>query len=65
MRQSALATLMMILTGCGISPQGPGPLNRLEAPARAHASALAADDVTAMRATGRTLLAQLKALANW
>ena len=65
MRLSALATLMMILTGCINSAAPPQALDRLEAPARAHAKALTSDDLAEMRATGRTLIAQLAALARW
>lgn len=65
MRLSVLATLMMILTGCVSSAAPPQALDRLEAPARAHAKALTTDNLPEIRATGRTLLAQLAALAQW
>ncbi len=59
----ALLTLTM-LSGC-VSSEGSTAVDRLKEPAAAHAEALAGEDIQAMRATGRDLLAQLAAYAGW
>lgn len=56
---------MMILTGCVSLGPDNTVLARAEPLARTHAAALAGDDMDAMRATGRTLLATLAAGAGW
>ena len=56
---------MMILTGCVSLGPDSTVLARAEPLARTHAAALAGDDMDAMRATGRTLLATLAAGAGW
>lgn len=65
MRILVLALLMLLmLPGCVIS-QTSTSVDRLRAPAAAHAYALAGDDMAEARRTGRALLAQLEALAGW
>ena len=62
-----LAPVLLTLTiaaGCATTPTGTA-VDRLRGPAADHAAALAGDDVAAMRATGRALLAQLGAFAGW
>lgn len=56
--------MAIISSGC-VSSQTATSVDRLRAPAAAHAIALAGDDMAAARITGRAFLAQLEALAGW
>ena len=61
-----MACLMMsAVSGCLNSGASDTVAGRLEAPAKAHARALAGDDVAAMRATGVKLLGLMKAAYGW
>ena len=65
MRIWALALLtLQTLPGCVTSTTDTA-IDRLRAPAAAHAEALAGDDMSKARATGRALLASLAAYAQW
>ena len=65
MHRLALAILPMIVTGCVTLQAETTVLDRAEPLARAHATALAGDDLAAARTTGRALLATLAAGAGW
>ena len=65
MRILALALLTpTILLGCAPFTTSTA-VDRLKAPAAAHAQALAGEDMAVARQTGRALLAQLAAYAGW
>ena len=65
MRTLGLALLTLIaLSGCATSPSGTA-VDRLKAPAAAHARALAGEDMPKARETGLALLAALEAAAGW
>ena len=65
MRIWALVLPMAIISSGCVSSQIATSVDRLRAPAAAHAIALAGDDMAAARITGRAFLAQLEALAGW
>jgi len=59
------ALLMLTINAGCVSSTTSTATDRLKHVAAAHASALAGDDVVAMRSTGRALLASLAALGDW
>lgn len=64
-RISGLGLLIQLtLIGC-TSLETSTAVDRLQAPAAAHAGALAGDDMVEARRTGRALLASLAAYAGW
>ncbi len=66
MRIPAAAIPLLILTGCASEapPNARVALDRLQDLATPHAAALAGEDVTEMRRTGRDLIASIDAAAG-
>lgn len=56
--------LALMLTGCVTTPSETAVLERLAPLAAQHAAALAGDDISKMRETGRNLIATYEAGAN-
>jgi hypothetical protein len=57
--------MMSAVASCTNSVIASSAVDRLKPDAAAHASALAGDDVPAMRETGLVLIARLSAFAGW
>lgn len=55
---------LTILTGCGVGVSDSALIDGIEPAIKAHATALAGDDVDLMRRTGRVLIAQIDAAGN-
>ena len=64
MRILALVTLLTILTGCVGGVSDSALIAGLRQPMTDHARALAGDDITAMRKTGRVVIAKFDAAAQ-
>lgn len=65
MRILAAAMLMMTLSGCmTVVTNDSALIDGLRGPMTSHAAALAGDDVTAMRRTGRVVIAKFDAGAG-
>lgn len=56
--------MLTIAAGCNPTPSSTA-VDRLRPAAATHAAALSGTDMAAARRTGRTLLAQLAAYADW
>lgn len=66
LRNVSLILITTLTSACQISqPVSGSAIDRLKAPAEAHAAALIGSDVGAMRVTGAALLERLGALAGW